>query len=72
MHDGSREGWMHEALCREAENSALSASNYVKQQEIDILERGLREAKKQIAELQRQLEFRRTTEGAASRTEAKE
>jgi len=60
MNDGSREGWMHEALRLQAEISSRSASNDLKQKHIDLLEDGLVQARKQIAELQRELEFRRT------------
>jgi peptidoglycan hydrolase CwlO-like protein len=68
--EDTAESWRHRALCLEAEVSARSASCDVKQREIDHLEEGLRKARKQIDELKRQLEFRRTTKTAASRTEA--
>jgi predicted RNase H-like nuclease (RuvC/YqgF family) len=68
--EDTAESWRHRALCLEAEVSARSAACDVKQQEIDILEEGLREARKQIDELKRKLEFRRTTKTAASRPDA--
>jgi len=68
--EDTAESWRHRALCLEAEVSARSASCDIKQQEIDILEEGLRDARKQIEELKRQLEFRRVTKTAASRSEA--
>jgi hypothetical protein len=57
--EDTAESWRHRALCLEAEVSARSASCDVKQLEIDHLEEGLREARIQIEELKRQLEFRR-------------
>lgn len=68
--EDTAESWRHRALCLEAEVSARSAACSVKEDEICILEEGLREAKKKIEELQRELEFRRGPETAASRTDA--
>ena len=68
--EDTAESWRHRALCLEAEVSARSASCDVKQQEIDILEEGLRQAKEEIAKLKRMLEFRRVTKTAASRSDA--
>jgi hypothetical protein len=64
------EGWRHRALCLEAEVSARSAACGVKDDEICILEEGLRQAKEEIAKLKRMLDFRRVTKTAASRSEA--
>jgi hypothetical protein len=68
--EDTADSWRHRALCLEAEISARSASCDLKQQEIDHLEEGLSEARKQIEELKRELEFRRVTKTAASRSEA--
>jgi hypothetical protein len=68
--EDTADSWRHRALCLEAEVSARSAACGVKEQEICILEEGLREAKAKIAELTRELEFRRVTKTAASRSEA--
>ena len=51
MNDGSADGWMHRALCLEAEASSRSAAADVMRKEIDILEEGLRQAKLEIARL---------------------
>ena len=59
--EDTAESWRHRALCLEAEISARSASNDVKQQEIDILEEGLRQAKQEIDRLKRILDFRKVT-----------
>ena len=50
----------HREMCLQSEVTSRSAACDVMRKEIDFLEEGLREAKKKISELQRELEFRRT------------